>query len=474
MKHSNSIFSILLSGMMASCGLIAPSDTVNPNVDEDAFLHSSQAMSTWVNGTKRSFAQGIGRFCLYTEMISDNYFNNYTRENKVFDIPELRYTDPDIEDMQRIVANLRESADYGIEVVQQYDRKTTDTDLFQLYMIKAYSYILAGENFVALPEKEGGDVVVAKEQLLQAIPLLDKALSLSDNVANQAFIHTLKARTYHRLGDKENAVIAARKSLELSPDFIYQVTFDGVNAVGNALQDVVWKFMFQPLPRLDFLDPKYFQLSANEERPICVGKAEENYLILIEAALADNQEEQARSYMRELLRLVNNRPVQYNINDQLEGRFNGGFKKYPDSSDYRVAASSKDSYRSGLVLNRKAPHLISIPYISGTSVTAEMINQTTGIDALLELTYLLRQEIFFAEGRRMTDLGIRLPVSEVEAKRTASAQAYTAAHIPGFIPMGQGMDAFVIDEEAKTVTIQYNMNKIIVQHRQSSDVLPFF
>lgn len=29
------------------------------------------------------------------EILSDNYFNNYTRSSKVFDIPRLLYTDAD-------------------------------------------------------------------------------------------------------------------------------------------------------------------------------------------------------------------------------------------------------------------------------------------------------------------------------------------------------------------------------------------
>lgn len=473
MKHIYIILFVYMSLMLASCGLVVPDETVNPNVNEDAFLNSPNAMKTWVNGAKKSFAQGIGKFCLFTEIISDNYFNNYTRENKVFDIPELNYTDPDIEEMQRIIANMRESADYGINIVRKHDAKTTNSDLFQLYMIKAYSYILAGENFIALPGDEAADIMLAKDHLLQAVPTLGQALKMASSNDEKAFIHTLKARTYYDLGEKDKATEEATLSLSLSKEFIFQVTFDGVNGVGNAIQDVVWKTMFQPLPRLDFLDPKYFQQTATEERPICVAKAEENYLILAEAALARHEIEQAKTYVKQLLSLVSLRPVQDKINDQLEGRYNGGFKKYPDSADYLVAASKDDDYRSGLVLNRKAPNLISIPYISGTSVTVDMI-QNASNTVVLEMIYLLRQEIFFAEGRRMSDLGIRLPICEVEAAHSLLARQYIKAHIPAFIPLGQDMDAFEIDEVHRKVTIKYNMNHVIVANRNTSDVVPFF
>ena len=236
------------------------------------------------------------------------------------------------------------------------------------------------------------------------------------------------------LGDKVNAVKYASNVLTLSTDFTKQVTFDGENNVISSIQGYIYGTNFQPLPRLDFLDPKYFQTKAKEARPICIAKAEEPYLILAEAALADNDVNGAKGFLKTLLTLVSNRPVAIDINDQLEGRYNGGYKEYPNSSEYRVAASSEDEFRSGLVLDRQSPHLISVPYISGTSVTEEMIDAPTTVDGLLEVLYLMRQEIFMAEGRRAADLGIRFPVCETEAANTPSAAEYTTAQIPSFIP----------------------------------------
>src|SRR3712207_8063255 len=46
-------------------------------------------------------------------------------------------------------------------------------------------------------------------------------------------------------------------------------------------------------------------------------------------------------------------------------------------------------------------YLISVPYISGTSVDEAMINRCTTVDETLQLIYLMRQEIFMAEGRRV-------------------------------------------------------------------------
>lgn len=457
-----------------SCDLLTPDDIINPNVSDDTFLGSANAMQAWVNGTNRSFAEAMGNYCLLMEILSDNYFNNYSRSSQVFDIPRILYTDTDVADLQRHVGTMREMADYGINTVAAADAATTRSDLFNLHYIKAFSFILGGEYFRGLPDAEGGEIKTWKEHMNTALTVLDSALEYADTDEDKAFVHTLKARTYYRLGDSVNASAEASASLELSSDFLKQAVFDGTNGVNNPVQEAIWDTWFQPLPRLDFLDPKYFQLSATEQRPVNIAKAEENWLILAEASLADQNEAQAKVYMRQLLDLVKSRPVQEGINDQLEERYNGGYKRYPDNSAYKVAASEGEPFREGLVLDRKAPALVSIPYVSGTSVTEEMIGGTSGIDKTLALLYLMRQEIFFAEGRRVADLGIRLPVCEVEAANTPSAADYIEAFIPPFIPLNYGMDSFTMDDDALEVTIAYNMNRIIVENKASEYVAPFF
>ena len=465
---------IVLSIMsLASCDLVTPDDIINPNVDEDTFLHSDNPMETWVNGTEKELALRVSDFVELMEILSDNYFNNYTRSSKVFDVPQLLYTDADVTLLQRNVGALREMADYGLTKVAAADPNTTAADRFHLLYIKAYSMILAGDFFRALPIENGGDVVEWDGQMQKAMEVLNDALPLAQNDTDRAFIHTLYARAAHRVGNREEAVSHARQALTLSKDFYRQVRFDSKNGVLSRAQEAIWSDWFQPLPRLDFLDPKYFQLTSTDQCPITLAKAEENYLILAEAALASNNLTEAKQHLTALLQLVLSRPVQSGINDQLEGRYNGGLKSFPNDPTYRVQASPNDSLRSGLIIDRRPPHLISIPYISGTSVTQEMIDGLDNHDSALELVYLMRQEIFFAEGRRPADLGIRLPLCEAEAANTGSGAAYTEAWIPSFVPKNYGLDDFIVDDEAKTVTITHNMNRIIVENAHSKDVAPF-
>ena len=266
--------------MLGSCDLVEPDEIINPNVDEEAFLHSDNPMETWVNGTEKEFALHMSDFVELMEILSDNYFNNYTRSSKVFDVPQLLYTDADVTKLQRHVGALREMADYGLQTVAKVDPSTTDAQRFHLLCVKAYSFLLAGDFFRALPLTDGGDAVEWNGQLQKAIETLDEALPLAGSDDDRAFVQTLYARAAHRLGDRELAASHARQSLAASSNYCRQLQFDSKNGVVSGVQEAIWSDWFQPLPRLDFLDPKYFQMTSTDQCPITIAKAEENYLIL--------------------------------------------------------------------------------------------------------------------------------------------------------------------------------------------------
>ena len=474
MKFYNTYIVLSVASLLlGSCNLIEPNDIENPNVTEKAYLEGGNAMDTWVNGLDRTLAMTVSNFCLQTEIISDNYFNNYTRESKLFDRPQLLNNDPDVNGMERGVAQLRSAADYGLDVVRHRDKNVTKNHLFKLYYIKAYSYLLGGENFMALPVSEGGEVKTWKELLRLSLKCLEETEPYIGNDTERSLVHTLRARAYYRLGSVDDALKESEEALRFSSNLLCQVAFDGVNGVVNTMQDDICKAMYQPLPRLNFLNPKYVQRTSIYESAICIAKAEENYLIMAEALLAKGDEHACKAKLHELLKLVQSRPVLSGVKDWSKTRATGGIKEYPDSAIYKVAASPNDRFRDGLVLSRKKPQVVSVPTVSGTSVTPQMIDDCQKHDDLLELIYLLRQEIFMAEGRRMSDLGIRLPISEVEAKNTSTAAPFVHAEIPPFIPKDQGMDAFELDKKNFRVTIKYNMNRIIVENKSTPFVVPF-
>ena len=465
------IFLCLAPLLFASCDLLQGDGSADPNVDESKYLHSDNAMQAWVNGTEMQLSQAVGSYVQLLEIVSDNYYNQYSRSSNVFDQPMLLSTDDDVKDLQRWAATLRESADYGLLTVAKHDAKLSHEQKFTLDWIRAYSFILGGETFTGLPMQNGGDVKPWRELLEEARKELAATLEEAPVDSDRAFVETLLARACYRLGDRDEAMSHARAALNASPDFVKFVNYDGANNVNNIAQEALWDNWFQPLPRLDFLDPKYFKTSSTEERPVCIAKAEENYLILAEAEAVGGNDEAARTWLRQLLRLVNSRPTMRIIDANCE-MYNSKSKPYPMSADYKVRASATDPYRSGLVQTRSNTTYVNVPIVSGTSVDKAMVDAAKG-DNLLELIYLLRQEVFMAEGRRVADLGIRLPLCDTEAAHAPSTEAFTEAVIPPFIPKNGEMDNFDLDADSHTVTIHYNMNHVIVENKHSDYVVPF-
>lgn len=140
-----------------------------------------------------------------------------------------------------------------------------------------------------------------------------------------------------------------------------------------------------------------------------------------------------------------------------------------------MAFAPGEPFVDGLVLTRSLPTVKAFT-VSGTSVTTARIDAITTVDDGLYVVYLMRQEIFIAEGRRMADLGIRMPVARTEIianSKTKDGEPYTKAIIPSFIPPSLGMDGFTYDQAAKTVVIKADMNRVLVQNKASTDVLPF-
>lgn len=464
---------------LASCELIEPADIQNPNVAEKDFLENPNAMSAWVNGEDRTLSETVGLFAECTELMSDNMMNDYTLGSKEFDKPVIQSRDVFVNKMSHAVAKLREQADFGLNTVAKADRTTTEEQLFRLSLCKGYSYLLAGEYFTGMPVEAHGPAKAWEENLNMAISTFNKAMTLADSETQKAVVSALQARAAHRLGNKQEAVEYAEAALNYDNNFAEMAKFDGkqnfisgiqMYTAGDGANNKLFGTCFQPLPRLDFLDPKYFMRSSVDGRSICIAKAEEPMMILAEAALSEGDLAKAKKHMNDILSLVATRPVGEKVDDRIEDRGATKAVQYPDTTTYRVRASSQEHYREGLVLNRRK--LITVPMISGTSVTSQMIEQSRDVDSSLELLYLMRQEIFFSEGRRAADLGIRMPLYDVQINGTTNGKEFSEALIPDYIPLKKGMDAFDMDKEKKTVTIKYNMNKVLVEHKE--EAIPFF
>lgn len=461
----------------AACEQFDPTGVENPNVTAEAFLRSPDAARTWVRGTERSWLLAINALMENVEITSDNYFNNFTTQNKVFDIPRLDNQDLDVRTMFTALARVRESATYGLDVVLAADTTGRVANEAILRFYRGMASLWVGEYFTGMPTSALGPFADASAHLGLAIEDFTRARSIATDAALRNACTAALARAHYRLGARGAAVTEATALLAAAPSFVRSATFDGVNGPTNALQGLLSSATnnYQVLPRMDFLDPKYPLRAAQQQSPIAVLKAEEAHLILAEAALATNDVPATRTHLRNLLTLVNSRPTELvDSRAQRRGRA-GGLVVYPDSSDYRIAFAPGQPFVTGLVLFRGgAP--VRVPTLSGTSVTLERIDALATADAAWYLIYLMRQEIFLAEGRRMSDLGLRYPVPLAEALSNANLDpsgAYMTAVIPPFLPLDTRMDAFSMSTTARTVIMQHDVNTLLVANRASPLVVPF-
>lgn len=465
------LYTILITLLGSACNVL------NPNITDDVFVGNTGATSAWVNGLRRQMALTMNQVVVSSELVSDNYFNNRTLSSKVFDIPQIDYFDLDVNNLQVQIQVLREMSEYGLKNVLPGDVSTKRTDSAEVYFSLGYAHLLSGELFVGLPGSTGGVVLTPTEHLQLAITNFDKAIELQTDGSDEekAYI-LLKARTYYRLGDVTNAVKYATEGLS-SVSLLRQVKYDGVNSVTNDMQTYLFSSTnneFAPLPRLDFLDPKYYHtgLASADQKPVTIVKAEEAWFILAEASIASNSLDAGRQTLKDLLtQVVNKRPFVL-LDDSKETRNGGNRTDYPLTA-VKVKFDEADSARSSYVLNRKAGTITAYT-VSGTKVTAADLDAAVTQDQLLYLLYRMRQEIFMAEGRRMVDLGIKFPVSQTEQLNNKNVKdSDIVAQIPSFIPLNRGMDDFTYDAASGVVTMKYDMNKVLVANKQSAGIFPF-
>lgn len=476
------LLSILTFGVVG-CDLLDSSNVENPDLTEEAALNNPDPLQRWTNGLDRQIALALNGTIDYTSIATDNYANTESFFNQNADALQFTPLDNDIDNMFFRMNDLRESALFGKNTVLPADDDPDPDDIAELDFYLGISHILLGEHFLNPPLEGSGSPASPSDHFDRAVTALQAALNSGNG--DQTGYKLALARAHYDSGNQADAIARAEEVLNEGPEYIRLVEFDpnvefSNSAQDNEMQDALYDRPslddFQPLPRLDFLDPKY-GTSANAETPVPLLKAEEAHLIIIEANLADNQLPSAQAQMKELIDLVEARGTR-EVDETAEGRRQESPEApsedlfRPDSSIVEVRASPQDPYRSGLVLNRTDSTMVAS--ISGTSVTDAMVDAISSPQEAWELYYLMRQEIFMAEGRRFFDLGLKLPLPENEFLVNENVDEATASEqvIPSWIPDNPlDMDGFTYDIEAGQATCTVNMNRILANNR--SQVSPF-
>ncbi|MDF4220957.1 hypothetical protein PXC01_05110 [Maribacter sp. M208] len=441
----------------------------NPNLSEASVVGQPNSSSIWLTGLERQLANVFNETLVLSELGSDNYVNTQTFFNQFMDGLAIQITDPDMRDTQRQIQRLRELAVFGLAEVGPGDPNYNAEIEAEFNYFEGISYLFSGMYFSALPQEPVGVPVTSAQHYANAIAAFDAAIAL----APKAEYHLGKARANYYLGNKAEAASAATMALSLDSDFDRVAMFDESNGPSNTFEDALYERAtfddLQPLPSLDFLDPKYSFFTPEEDAPVHYLKAEEAYLILAEANLSDDDIDSARANLTALLDLITNREVR-TIDDSIEDRTQVEAGSRPDNADVVVNG------RSGLVLDRQLGE-VEVPSVSGTSLTADDIAAMQDDDAGLSLLYRTRQEVFIAEGLRMVDMGVKLVIDENEIlinENINEGDLGTTPVVPSFISaVVADLDAITYDAATGVATTVIDLNDILVANKTSDQVVPF-
>lgn len=450
----------------------------NPTLSESSVVGQPNSSIIWLDGLKREMAFIFNELLILSELGSDNYVNTQTFYSQFLDQLDLQPADPDLRDTTREIARLREMAKFGLEAVGPGDPEYNSAQEGDFNFYLGLSYMYAAMYFPALPQEAGGPAIPATQNYQDALIAFDAAIAVNPG---QTRYLMAKARVNYYLGNKAAAVADATSALALDSSFDNFVRFDEAAGIGtpdgtnpsNLMESALYERAtfddFQPLPTLDFLDPKYSFLTPLEDAPVHYLKAEEALLILAEANLSDNNVSAAMNNLTDLLSLIATREVR-NIDDRVENRSEIDPDGRPNKANVVVNG------RAGLVLDRQAAN-VDVPSVSGTSLTAADIAGLTADDAGLELLYRTRQEVFIAEGLRFVDMGLKLIIDENETLQNENISATdlgAVPQIPAFIDAVKAdLDAITYDATTGIATTVIDVNKILVANKASDEVLPF-
>jgi len=476
LKHISLILVLLITFISCNENLYDFTEVTNPNLSEANIVGQTNSSSAWLTGIKRQNALLYNEIVTISEIASDNYVNTQTFYNQLLDNLTIDFQDPDMNALHFDVARLREMCDFGIERVAPADVNSTNAILAEYNFYKGLSFMIAAEYFSSAPQEENGTPVSSEVNFNSALESFEIAIGLN---SSDAKYHLAKARANYYLGNETEAVTAANRSLTLNNSLLFTVDFDAANGPFNTMEDAIFgRGTFddlQPLPSLDFLDPKYSFLTTSEDASTPILKSEEAYFIIAESQLSNSSLADAKISMKSALTIVNSRPTKV-IDDTAEDRTQRNPDSRPNEASVQVKYKGDASFKSGLVVDRD--NTVTTYTVSGTSLTNASIDALLTIDEALEALYLMRQEVFIAEGRRIVDLGVKFVLSENELllnPNINTGDSSLTGVIPPFIDtIKTELDMFTFDKTAGTVEIEHNLNKILVNNKTSDLVIPFF
>lgn len=464
------LMTALLIFTFSACELVDPTEVTNPQITDDALRENATGgTAALVTGLRRQFSVAMNSSHII-DVASDNYFNTASFISNNLDRPSsVTPNDLTLPGVYHSYLQLNALVDFGLNTIIPNDQQATNDQKGETYFYKGMALVILAENFSSFPVVELGPLVTSKEAAAQAVEAFKTAFATTTNANMKINCKLGLARAYRLVGDKANADAEAKAALALpnAANYVFFAQYDAAQLTNTPFGRITSLTDLQPLPRLDFLDPKY----TTNATSIPALKSEEAHLIIAEVALVNNDLAAARTSMVSAVTVARARATvtTYRDPDPRTSR--------PNDAALKVKAGPNAPALSGLIQKRGGTGgtLVTVYPVSGTSVTAADINALTTANALYKMLYLLRQEIFFLEGRRMSDLGVRLPVSirQIQTNtNVADGGPGTVTVVPAYIPSGgNDLDRFTVDTATATVTIATDMNQFIADNINS--VSPF-
>jgi len=475
---------LVLTGLAAAlvlvtgCDFLDPTSVENPRTTAEDLAQAREPTAALLPGLRAQFARAVGSNVVVTENVSDNYAIHGTGLNNQYDdpanlIPAILNSTGTSTGVYWNVQELRALADFVLDDIIPGDATATPEQRAEVLYYRGMALVIMGENHSAAPMEVDGAPVPAAQLIQNGLASLEASISASGTGPFALPARAGMARGQRLLGNAGAATQAASQVLSADPSFLFLQGYDDATIWNQPYIFLVYRALkeMQPLPRLDFLDPKYTMSTTG----IPVAKAEEMHLILAEAALAAGNFAAGRGHVVDAIQTAKARPIITFTDD--DARLNADLPPRPRSSSIQVRADANSPYRSGLVLDRPGQAIQFSP-ISGTSLDADSIAAipTTDEEALWHAFHLARQEILILEGRRMSDLGIRLPIMlrEIDANLNINdGDPGTRMIVPPYIPPQNEMDLFSPaspyddDENLVTteITIMHDLNRILTQNR---------
>ncbi|MGH7700139.1 MAG: hypothetical protein ACREMJ_06430 [Gemmatimonadales bacterium] len=488
------VLAALLAGALTGCDFLNITDVDNPRTTIDDLAKAARPTAALLSGVRAEFAQALGAVVTVTENVSDNYSIQGTGLDAGLDEPTAIH--PLFNHINATgatgiyfnVQELRALADYVLTDIAPGDTSATAAQVAELHSYRGMALLLLSENFVAAPVENDGAPVDGDSLAALAIADFQQARTADPGGAFDLPAQAALARAHRAAGNAAQAEAFAQAVLTADPAFLHTQGYDETSIVNTPFIFLVLRATLQemqPNPRLDFLDPKY----TTETAEVPVSKAEEMHLILAEVELSRGNFLAGLGHVADAVTLAQTRPT-LGFSD-VDLRKNGDLTIRPRHDTMEVRADATSPYRLGLVLNR--PGLVQTPRASNSSLDADSVRTLLVTDTLsvYHAFFLARQEILFLEGRRMGDLGIRLPMMQREIDTNPSigeGDPGTQVLVPGYIPGLDSLDRFTprspynggqpplnpndVTADTDQITILFDMNKRLAQNKVSPFGLP--